>query len=298
MNFAIAGPSAWGAALIGLVLGVGLVLVVAPVLWPARAERVAHASGPVAAVETRLRRAGLERVTASAFVVASILLGAVFGAVTFAVTPIAVLAGAVALVGLVLPSAIVRQRSTARRTAARIVWPDVVDHLVSAVRSGLALPDSVMTLAHAGPVATRPAFARFEAEYRATGNFALCITQLKDALADPVADRIVETLRMSREVGGSELTLVLRNLATYLRQEAAIRSEVEARQSWVVNAARLGVAAPWIVLLLLATRPEAAAAYNTATGAVLIVAGLGVTVVAYRLMIALGRIPEERRWFA
>jgi tight adherence protein B len=102
---------------------------------------------------------------------------------------------------------------------------------------------------------------------------------------------------MSREVGGSELTTVLRNLASYLRQESALRSEVEARQSWVVNAARLGVAAPWIVLLLLATRPEAAVAYNSSAGAVLVIAGLVVTVVAYRIMIAVGRIPEERRWF-
>ncbi len=90
---------------------------------------------------------------------------------------------------------------------------------------------------------------------------------------------------------------MLRNLAAYLRQEAAIRSEVEARQSWVVNAARLGVAAPWVVLLLLATRPEAAIAYNTAAGAALIIGGLVVSVVAYRVMLAIGRLPEERRWF-
>ena len=102
---------------------------------------------------------------------------------------------------------------------------------------------------------------------------------------------------MARDVGGTELTTVLRNLASYLRQESAIRSEVEGRQSWVVNAARLGVAAPWVVLLLLATRPEAAAAYNTAAGGAVIITGLVVTVVAYRIMIAVGRIPDERRWF-
>ena len=80
--------------------------------------------------------------------------------------------------------------------------------------------------------------------------------------------------------------------------ELAVRSEVEARQSWVVNAARLGVAAPWIVLLLLASRPEAAAAYNSPPGWLVLGVGLVVTVVAYRVMIALGRLPEERRWFA
>jgi tight adherence protein B len=51
------------------------------------------------------------------------------------------------------------------------------------------------------------------------------------------------------------------------------------------------------VLLLLATRPEAAIAYNTAAGAVLIIGGLVVSVVAYRVMLAIGRLPEERRWF-
>ena len=83
----------------------------------------------------------------------------------------------------------------------------------------------------------------------ATGTVGGALDDLKNRLADPVADRIVETLRMSREVGGTELPSILRALAAALRQEAAVRSEVEARQSWVVNAARLGVAAPWIVLL-------------------------------------------------
>ena len=42
---------------------------------------------------------------------------------------------------------------------------------------------------------------------------------------------------------------------------------------------------------------ETAAAYNTEGGVLLIVGGLFVTAIAYRLMLALGRIPEEHRWF-
>jgi tight adherence protein B len=179
-----------------------------------------------------------------------------------------------------------------------VLWPDVVDHLVSAVRSGLALPDSIVTLAHSGPIGTRSTFANFERDYRVSGNFAYSVDRLKAEFADPVADRILETLRMSREVGGSELTTVLRNLAGYLREEMAIRLEVESRQSWVMNSARLGAAAPWVILLLLSTRPEAAAAYNTVAGAALIGGGLVATVLAYRLMLMIGRIPDEQRWFA
>ncbi len=230
-------------------------------------------------------------------ILVSVILGIAVGAVVFALVPVAPLALAAGVVALLLPSVLIAVRARARRRAARMLWPDVVDQLVSSVRSGQSLPDSIANLATTGPVQTREPFEVFDRDYRATGNFALCVAELKDRLADPTADRILETLRMSREVGGSELTTVLRNLAAYLRQEAAIRSEVEARQSWVVNAARLGVAAPWVVLLLLATRPEAAIAYNTAAGAALIIGGLVVSVVAYRVMLAIGRLPEERRWF-
>lgn len=281
--------------LLGLLLGAGLLLVISPVLWPRRGS-VRRAALP--GIRDRLVQAGLERVSPATVLVVSVLLGVVAGAAVFGAVRVGVLAGAAAVVASTVPWFVIGARARQRRRATRVVWPDVVDHLVSTVRSGLALPDGLATLATAGPETLRPAFAAFAAQYRLTGNFAQCLDDLKPRLADPVADRILETLRMAREVGGGELTTVLRNLGASLRQEAAIRSEVEARQSWTVNAARLGVAAPWIVLLLLATRPEAAAAYNSVAGVVLIVAGLAVSVVAYRIMLALGRLPEERRWFA
>jgi tight adherence protein B len=282
---------------LGLLLGLGIVLVVSPALWPATGAAAARPRLARLLTE-RLAQAGLHAVSLPALGAASVLAAVASSALAFALVPVlavAVIAGGVALA---LPLSIVGWRARSRRRQARVVWPDVVDHLVSAIRSGLALPDSVVALAHSGPPQTREQFAAFEREYRATGNFALCADSLKARLADPVADRILETLRMSREVGGSELTTVLRSLSTYLRAEAAIRSEVEARQSWVLNAAKLGVASPWVILVLLSTRPEAAAAYNTPGGVVLIAAGLAVTSVAYRAMLGLARLPEERRWFS
>ncbi|WP_309620409.1 type II secretion system F family protein [Salinibacterium sp.] len=284
-------------ALLGILLGAGLLLVMSPLVWP-RTARVSTPSALAERQRERLVQAGLARVSPATVLTVAVLLAVVSFALVFAIFSVAVLAAAAAAVGFFLPFLLIGWRARAHRKATRVVWPDVVDQLVSAVRSGLALPDSVMTLAMTGPAVTRAQFAAFATDYRATGNFASCLDGLKSRLADPVADRILETLRMSREVGGSELTTVLRNLSAYLRQESAIRSEVEARQSWVMNAAKLGVASPWVVLLLLATRPEAAAAYNSPGGATLIVVGLVVSFFAYRLMIGLGRLPEERRWFA
>ncbi|TAM68674.1 MAG: type II secretion system protein F [Microbacteriaceae bacterium] len=284
-------------AAVGLLLGVGLVLAVAPFLWPRVVVRADARRRRANILHVQLAQAGLSSVSPGAFLAVCMLTGIVAAALAQALIGVAALAIAAAAAGAGLPWLLVRWRRIVRRRESRTVWPDVVDHLVSAVRSGLALPDSVGALAHIGPAATRAAFAEFERDYRATGTFSNCVDRLKEVLADPVADRILETLRMAREVGGSELTAVLRGLAANLREEAAIRAEVEARQSWVVNAARLGVAAPWIVLVLLASRPEAALAYNTPIGTAVIGCGLALSIVAYRLMIALGRLPEEKRWF-
>jgi tight adherence protein B len=122
-----------------------------------------------------------------------------------------------------------------------------------------------------------------------------CLDRLKDALADPVGDRICETLRVAREVGGTDLGQVLRTLSAFLREDARTRAELETRQGWTINAARLAVAAPWLVLLLLATQSTTLAAYDTPTGALVLAAGGAVCVVAYRIMVRIGRLPQERR---
>ncbi len=279
---------------LGLLLGAGLVLTASPWLWPrtARPERTT-----MSRTRRLLVQAGLPKVSPATLVVVSVALGLAALGVVYVLVPVLPLAVIGAALAAAVPGLVVSHRARVRRRRARTVWPDVVDHLLSAIRSGLALPESLSTLASVGPTDVRAAFEEFDRDYRATGSFGIALDDLKRRLADPVADRLLETLRMSREVGGSDLTSVLRNLSAYLREDAAIRSEVEARQSWVVNAARLGVAAPWIVLVLLATRPEAAAAYNSPAGAVLLAVGLAVTLLAYRLMVALGRLPEERRWF-
>jgi tight adherence protein B len=159
----------------------------------------------------------------------------------------------------------------------------------------MSLPEGLAALGERGPTELRPAFARFGTAYRASGRFSECIDALKDDLADPVGDRVCETMRVAREVGGSDLGTVLRTLSELLRSDARTRAELETRQGWIVNAARLAVAAPWLVLLLLGTQSETLTAYDSAGGTLLLAIGAAVCVVAYRIMLRLGRLPEDRR---
>jgi len=280
----------------GLMLGSGLTLAAASWLWPSNGTRGGR--GTDDRLRARLAQGGLQRVPPSVFLVVSGALAVATAGVVVSVVPVIAVAVAGGAVAGLLPAAAVGARARSRRRLMRTAWPDLVDHLLSSVRSGQSLADGVAALAEVGPAETRAAFREFGVTVAATGTLAPGLDDLKLRLSDPIADRIIETLRMAREVGGTELPAVLRALAASLRQDAALRAEVEARQSWVVNAARLGVAAPWVVLVLLGSRPEAATAYNSPAGLTLLGVGFAVTVVAYRLMVALGRLPEERRWFA
>ena len=240
-------------------------------------------------------QSGVHGLTPRGLALASVAVAAVVGLVVLAVSGSPSIAVCFALLAGWAPLAGVRGRARRRRTSTRELWPEAVDHLASGVRAGLSLPEALGALAQRGPVELRPAFAAFAEDYRATGRFAPALDALKDRMADPVGDRVVEALRITREVGGSDLGRLLRTLSTFLREDVRTRSELEARQSWTVNGARLAVAAPWGVLALLATRPEAVDAYDRPAGALVLAVGLACSLVAYRLMVRIGRLPEDER---
>lgn len=194
-----------------------------------------------------------------------------------------------------LPFQLMRRRRGQRTRELREVWPEAVDNLASGVRAGLSLPEALTQLGVRGPEQLQSAFRRFGEDYRASGRFGEGLDSLKGHLADPVGDRVVEALRMAREVGGTDLGRLLRTLSTFLREDARTRAELETRQGWTVNAARLALCAPWVLLLLLSTRPTAVEAYNTTAGALVLLVGGGISFLAYRVMLRIARLPSERR---
>lgn len=282
-------------ALVGLGVGLGALLIWSAFATPRTPRAAARTPGRL---ERMLVEAGMGGVSARSML---LLCGAAGGIVCFvvlAVSRTAPLAVVVGVLAAYLPIAVVAGRVRRRRRELAEVWPEAVDDLTSAVRAGMSLPDAVAALAVRGPEPLRPAFEAFALDYQVSGRFGDCLDRLKDRLADPVGDRVIEGLRVAREVGGGELGRLLRNLSAYLRDDLRTRSELEARQSWTVNGARLAVAAPWVVLLLMAFQTEVITRYRSATGAIVLGAGAAACVFAYRLMMRIGRLPTERRILA
>ena len=280
---------------VGLLLGCGLFCVWwaswVPEPRPVRPRRVSLMDR----LRDELVQAGYQSVGPRSLVVACLLALVVVALLLYATTRVAPVAACFALMAGYGPLALVRMRARRRRANLRELWPDAVDNITSGVRAGLALPEALSQLAIRGPEELRPAFQAFAEDYRASGRFHDCLDRLKDRLSDPVGDRLVESLRIAREVGGSDLGRLLRTLSTFLREDSRTRSELETRQGWTVNAARLAVAAPWIVLAMLCTRPESIQAYATTTGTVVLLVGAGVSAAAYRIMVFIGRLPEDER---
>lgn len=279
-------------ALVGLGVGVGLLLVWSAFALPASPGR-AH---PQAARLGRLLAgAGLGTVSPVAFVALCAVLGVTAALVIQVVSRTPPVALAFGVLTAYLPVVIVRGRARRRQREFAEVWPEAVDNLASAVRAGLSLPDALGALGTRGPEPLRPAFDQFAMDYQVTGRFSDCLDRLKERLADPVGDRVIEGLRIAREVGGGQLGRLLRNLSGYLRDDLRTRAEMESRQAWTVNGARLAVAAPWLVLLFMSFQGDVVHRYATPAGVLVLVVGAALCVVAYRLMMRIGRLPTERR---
>lgn len=277
-------------ALLGLVAGTGLLLIWSVWAVPPSPHRVRRSR-----LRPMLDAAGLGevRVISLLAVCAGCAVVAMLVVLLASRTPPVALAFGI-LAGN-LPVAVVRGRARRRQRELAEVWPEAVDNLASAVRAGMSLPEALSALAQRGPEPLRAPFAAFALDYQVSGRFSDALDRLKANLADPVGDRVVESLRVAREVGGGDLGRLLRSLSGFLRDDARTRCELESRQAWTVNGARLAVAAPWLVLLLMCFQPEVISRYATTSGVVVLAGGGLACAVAYRLMVRIGRLPTERR---
>ena len=279
-------------ALLGLMLGTGLLLIWSA--WRGDGWRRGPRSD-TSRLESLLQRAGVAGVTPTGVILLCGCSGLGAGLVMLAVSGTLPVAVAFAVMAAYLPVAALRGRAQRRQRELAELWPEAVDNLASAVRAGLSLPEALTQLGERGPEPLREPFQRFARDYQISGRFTDSLDLLKRRLADPVGDRVVEALRIARDVGGGDLGRMLRALSGFLRDDARTRAELESRQSWTVNGARLAVAAPWLVLAMLSFQRDVISRYASASGVVVLAAGAAVCLIAYRLMTWLGRLPIEQR---
>lgn len=281
------------ATAISILFGAGLILI-----WSSFWEPVSRTRGASRLqylVRDRLSQAGMHNVSLWVIAAACIAIGFVSWLVILSTTTSIAIASVAGALLSVSPIWYISHRARKQRVELSVLWPEAIDDLISGIRAGMTLPEALGSLGERGPEPLQEYFAGFAADYRATGRFNQSLDALKETIADPDADRIIESLRITREVGGTDLTSLLTTLGNFLRKDLRTRAELKARQSWTTAGARIATAAPWIVLALLSTRSETAQAFDSRLGIIILTIGAGVSAVAYSLMLRLGRLPEQER---
>ena len=178
------------------------------------------------------------------------------------------------------------------------VLPEIIDHMISGIQSGLSLSESLSNLAIRGPKITQTYFEDFKAGVMSGESFEDAISEIQEQFNLRSADQLFESLIFAKNLGGSELLSMLRQLGDFTRQDLSLRREIAAKQGWIRNSAHLSAAAPWILLLLLSTQPSTSAAFKTPQGASILAFGVAMTGLAYLWMGRLSDLPEPRRIFS
>jgi tight adherence protein B len=190
------------------------------------------------------------------------------------------------------------KKSQNKRIAAiTSAWPEVIDHLISGIQSGLSITETLIGLSTRGPLVLREYFLEFGERMKVDGDFSAALLRLKVQCGQHGSDQIFEAIAISKSLGGNELLNILRTVGTFLRQDLALRREIEVKHGWIKNSAHLSAAAPWLLLLLLSSQPSTAQAFSTSAGILILITGLVMTTVAYVWMDRLGRLPELPRVF-
>jgi len=257
----------------------------------------------IAASGRRSRRIGGRSVVAGLDVTPVQFWATVLGAAgaTFltllAITELVVVSLVPALVVATLPKAYFVKKRSARLARVQESWPDGLRDILSSVRSGASLPTAINNLAAFGPEPLREAFQGFDVYSRSLG-VVPALELVKDDLADPTADRVIEVLILAHERGGSVVPTILSELAEATTKDLWTLEQIRTEALEQKINSRVVFILPWIVLIAMTARSGAFREfYSSSAGVLVVLIGGVMSLVGVAIASKLGSQPPEPRVF-
>lgn len=222
-----------------------------------------------------LVQAGLVEVAPGAFLSALCAAGAAGAIGGYLIFDAAAPAIAAGFLAGGFPLASYRRRRLDRLDAARQAWPALLEEVrMRAGSMGQSVPQALFEAGRTSPTAWRPAFAIAEREWLLTTDFAATTAALKQALADPTADAVCETLLVAHEVGGSDVDRRLADLIEDRVSDLQARKEAASKQAGVRFARKFVLLVPLGMALAGLSIGSGRAAYASAGGQVAVIVAL------------------------
>lgn len=244
-----------------------------------------------------MTEAGIEGVSPWQFVASSLLVGVAAGLVTALVFGFGLSALVTGLCAVTVPTLAWRSRQARRHEVAKEAWPRMLDELrVLTGAAGRPVPQALIEVGLRGPQELRPAFLAAQREWALTTDFARTVSVLKERLADPTADVVMETLLVASEVGG-DLEPRLAALAEDRRQDELERKDARAQQSGARFARLFVIIVPAGMALAGLNVGDGAAAYRSTAGQALVCLALALMALCWLWASRIMRLPEPSRVF-
>lgn len=215
----------------------------------------------------------------------------------YSITRLPVVSLAPALVVATLPRAYFHKRRNRRMVDVQESWPDGLRDILSSVRSGSSLPSAIDSLAVFGPPALREAFQGFGVYSRSLG-VTQALEMIREDLADPTSDRVIEVLVLAYERGGSAVPEILADLAEATTRDLWALEQVRSEALEQKLNSRIVFVLPWLVLVAMTAQSGAFREfYSTPAGLMVAVFGGIMSLVGIFLASKLGAQPVEPRVF-
>jgi tight adherence protein B len=177
-------------------------------------------------------------------------------------------------------------------------WAADLEMLASAMGAGLSNSESISLLSQRSSDSWRGAFELLNQKFEQRSNISVALAETKHAVADFRFDLLAELMVANNQLGGSGLVDSISRSAAGARLRAAANEDVQTRLRAVLAVTRLGVASPWLMALLLSTRRENLDAFVTGSGPLVIAFGATLTLVAWRIVVVIAKLPAPLRGLA
>ena len=175
--------------------------------------------------------------TAVGFAIGALLRGPIVGALG-------------ALCGFMLPVTLLRSRQKKRLSKFRDQLPDAIDMLVSAMRAGYSFQAAMKFIGEEVTDPLGPEFARFYEEQRLGMEVRVALLALQSRVDSLDLKMFVTAVLIQRETGGN-LSEVLGNIGTLMRERAALKADIETLTAESKMSARILSLLPLGVFILI-----------------------------------------------
>jgi len=193
-------------------------------------------------------------------------------------TKIYVLIPGSVILSLILPNLLLKKRSERLKELKMQQWLYFLDNMSSATKAGFSIKESLMQALNSAEVPLKNDLYSAIIEINRSNQVSKVIPILKKDVTDEIGRNVVKIIELVHFLGASDLSKILSILSNSSREFHELITELKTKQTWVLNGAKIAIAAPWVVLLALWTQENVRNSYQTINGQIVLflVALLGV----------------------